>query len=368
MSEKTEEPTPKKLRDAREKGQVAMSKDVVSTVLLALLCAYLGITWNKHVGQLRELILLPTAFYTTDFRSALGTVMDGVLAETIRISLPVLAVAVAGAIIGGYVQIGALFTLEPLKPELKKLNPIEGAKKIFNMKSLFELLKSTLKVIIIGAVIYYVVRASIEPLMKIPYSGIPGIMAALSTILFRLVLYTMFAYIALAAADFAFQKFQHIKQLRMSKDEVKREYKESEGDPEIKGKRKQLHREILEDNTLQNTRKATVLVTNPTHRAVALVYEAGVTSLPVVVAKGGDALARRMIGVARAAGIPIMENVPLARALYDRVSLHGHVPGELLEPVAQVLLWVQTLGEAGERAIEAARIETGGESDGWVRI
>jgi len=369
MSEKTEPPTPKKLRDARKKGQVAMSKDVTSTVLLVLLSAYLGVMWQTHLAYLKEMILLPSTFYGyEDFRSVLGEAIQGVVSVAVKISLPILAIAVAGAIAGGYVQVGALFTFETMKPELKKLNPVEGAKKIFSVKSLFELVKSSLKVGIIGAVIFFVVRASIEPLLKIPYSGIDGILAILPVIVFRLVLFTMMAYVALAAADFTFQKFQHIKQLKMSKDEVKREYKESEGNPEIKGKRKQLHREILEDSTVQNTKKATVLVTNPTHRAVGLYYRPGVTSLPIVTSKGADGVAKRMIAAAREAGIPIMENVPLARALYDQSEVHCYIGSELVEPVAEVLLWVEGLGPINLEGMRKDREQTEGESDGWIRV
>ena len=370
MSEKTEPPTPKKLRDAREKGQVAVSKDVNSTVLLILLCAYLGVMWETHVAMLKELIVLPANFYGEDFESSLGAAMDAVISVMIKISLPILAVTIAGGIAANYAQIGALFTFKTIKPELKKLNPVEGAKKIFNMKSLFELLKSTVKVGIIGGLIYFVIKGSIGPLLKLPYSGIEGVMMVLPTVVFRLVLFAMVAYCALAAADFAFQKFQHIKQLKMSKDEIKREYKESEGDPEIKGKRKQLHREILEDSTVQSTKKATVLVTNPTHRAIGIYYQSGITSLPIVAAKGADAVALKMIEIAREEGIPIMENVPLARALYDSIELHCYVNSELLEPVAEVLRWVQDLDviDLFEITKNQNREDGAGESDGWIRI
>ncbi|MEM9280430.1 MAG: type III secretion system export apparatus subunit SctU [Verrucomicrobiota bacterium] len=364
MSEKTEPPTPKKLRDARNKGQVAMSKDVVSTASLVLLCAFLGVMWDSHVSRLMAMVAMPSEFIGSDFDVTLGAVLDRIVRDLVEISLPVLAIVIAGTIASSYAQIGALFTFETMKPELKKVNPVEGAKKLFSMKNLFELVKSTLKVGIIGGLIYFVIETSIEPLLKIPYSGIGGIMMVLPAVVFRLVLFTLVAYAALAAADFSFQKFQHTKELKMSKDEVKREYKESEGDPEIKGKRKQLHREILEDSTVQNTKKATVLVTNPTHRAVALFYEEGETSLPIVAAKGADQVAVRMIAVAEDAGIPVMRNVPLARALFDTSALHGYIDRDLIEPVAEVLRWVRDLG-----SFESGEVDfTEGNTDGWVKV
>jgi type III secretion protein U len=155
----------------------------------------------------------------------------------------------------------------------------------------------------------------------------------------------VFAYVAIAGFDYFFQRYQYIKQLKMSKDEVKREYKESEGDPQIKGKRRQLHQELLANDTMQRTRKATVVVTNPTHLAVAIYYDEKDNVLPTVLAKGEDHLAQRMKAVAREEGIPIMENVPLARALYANVPVDRYIPSDLIEPMAEVLRWVKELNE-----------------------
>jgi type III secretion protein U len=151
------------------------------------------------------------------------------------------------------------------------------------------------------------------------------------------------AYIAIAGFDYFFQKYQHIKQLKMSKDEVKREYKESEGDPQIKGKRKQLHQELMANSNVQRTRKATVVVTNPTHLAIAIYYEEKDNVLPIVIAKGEDHVAKRMIAAAREEGIPVMQNIPLARAIYADVPVDRYIPSDLIEPMAEVLRWVKSL-------------------------
>lgn len=155
------------------------------------------------------------------------------------------------------------------------------------------------------------------------------------------------AYLAIAAADYFFQRYQHTKQLRMSKDEVKREYKESEGDPQIKGKRRQLHQELIANSQVQRTRKATVVVTNPTHLAIAIYYQEADNVLPTVIAKGEDHVAKRMIALAREEGIPVMQNIPLARAIYADVPVDRYIPPDLIEPMAEVLRWVKELKDQG---------------------
>lgn len=167
--------------------------------------------------------------------------------------------------------------------------------------------------------------------------------AALGALVTEIMAYTAVAYIIVGAFDFAFQRFNHTKQLMMTKDEVKREHKDSEGNPEIKGKRKQLHQEMMQSGIAENTRKSSVVVTNPTHVAVALYYQKDETPLPMVMAKGEDLLAKRIMRIAEEEGIPIMRNVPLARALNERVEVEQYVPSDLLEPVAEVLRWVQGL-------------------------
>ncbi len=343
MSEKTEQPTPKKLRDARNKGQVFQSKEITSTALLLVSFAYLASSMPAMMERLKEMIVLPARFYNVPFRDALPQVIEGCVLVFLELSLPILGIVTATAIAAGYFQVGALFVFEPMKPDLNKLNPVQGIKKIFSMKNLIELLKSLIKTFFLGLLLYLVIRDAIPGLMHVPYQGADGVMVATSE-MFRVIgINTAVVYIILAAADYAFERRQYMKDLMMSKDEVKQEYKEMEGSPEIKGKRKQLHREMVMNDTTQKVRKASVLVTNPTHLAIALQYEAGETPLPLVLAKGEGILAQRMIEIAKEEGIPIMQNVPLAHDLYDQGTVNHYIPSDLIEPIAEVLKFVAEL-------------------------
>jgi type III secretion protein U len=342
-SEKNEQPTAKKLRDARKKGQVAKSQDVTTAVLMCTLFVIIGVLWDWLMHQFKELLLLPAAFHNVPFELALPAVASGVLFKLLLICTPfMLAAFVAGAA-GAYFQVGPLLSFEAVKPELKKLNPFEKAKQIFSMKSVIEFLKSCLKVSIIGYFIYGIVRDSIDGLSRVPYGGTSDLLTSISVVMSSLAIKVGLAYTAIASFDYFFQKYQHIKQLKMSKDEVKREYKESEGDPQIKGKRKQLHQELLANDQAQRTRKASVVVTNPTHFAVAIYYDEKDNLLPRVIAKGEDYVARSMVAAAKEEGIPVMQNVMLARALHADVPIDHFIPSDLIEPMAEVLRWVKEL-------------------------
>lgn len=339
--EKTEQPTPKKIRDARKKGQVANSKDTVSTSLLIAIFAYIWVGWDYMLEHLKIMMLLPSRYMGEHFYYALREVTFGLLVEFAKIVMPIILVTVVAAIASNFLQIGPLVAFESLKPDLNKLNPVSGMKKIFAMKNVFEFLKSSAKVIFLGALVFYVTKGMIDPLFKIPPFGMEGVMEILPKMMRNFASFVMLAYIIVAVADFFFQRHNHNKQLMMTKDEVKREYKESEGDPHIKGKRKQLHKEMVMEDNVQNTRKSTVVVTNPSHLAIALKYVREEKKLPVVTAKGEGILANRMRKAAEEAGVPIMENVDLARQLFDEVQVKQYIPSDLIQPVAEVLRWVQ---------------------------
>ena len=347
--EKTEQPTPKRERDARNKGQVAVSKEVVSTALLVAIFTWFMVGWKWMFGEVGEMILLPATCYHLPFEEALPKVLSGVAAAAALVTLPFLGLVIAGGIASNYFQVGALFTLEPLKPDLKKLNPIDKIKQMFSMKNLVEFLKSNFKIAFLGVLLYIVIRDAIGPLTHIPYGGLEGVTTLLAALLFRVALFTMLAYVIIAVADLFFQKHQHTKQLMMTKEEVKQEYKEMEGDPTIKSKRKQLHQELVMGDASEKVKKSSVLVTNPTHYAIAIYYEKDKVRLPMILAKGEGALALRMIKTAEEAGVPIMRNIPLAHNLFDNAMVDKYIPADLIEPVAEVLRWVMQLRqEEGE--------------------
>ncbi len=345
MSEKTEQPTPKKIRDARKKGEVAFSKEVNAAVsIVAVFAWFVGMSdfYYEHLGRM---LLLPMEFIDMPFEQAWSVVAKGVVREMLVLILPLLGLVALLGGLAGYLQVGPLFTLAPLKPELKKLNPASGIKKIFSLKNLVEFLKSVLKIVFLGLLLWLLIRGGLDSILKLPRCGLACLPVLIGALMKRIALYYGVAFIVIAAADYAFQKRQYLKKLMMTKEEVKREYKESEGDPMIKSKRRQLHRELMTQNMLQNVRRASVVVTNPTRIAVALIYDGEDTPLPLIAAKGENLLARRIIEIAREEGIPVLENVPLARALHQHGEIDRYIPSDLIEPVAEVLRWVQSLQE-----------------------
>lgn len=343
--EKTEQPTAKKLRDARKKGQVSSSKDVVSAALVVLMFALLWGASGFYADKLRELILLPTVFIGSDmpFYQALEQTFDGLIVLFLQMIAPPLVLAVVVGIAAHLGQFGFLLAFESLKPDLNKLNPGKGIKKIFSIKNLVELLKSILKIALLTILFYQVISDNLANLLKLPGCGLSCVTPLLGALMLDLMIYAGFGFILIAAADFAFQRFQFTKEMRMSKQEVKQEYKEMEGDPRIKGKRRQLHQELMMQNTAGAVKRSTVVVTNPTHIAIALEYREGETPLPIVRAKGENLMAQRIIEIARAEGIPVMENVPLARALHEQSQVDQYIPSDLIEAVAEVLRWVAQL-------------------------
>lgn len=339
--EKTEEPTSKKIRDARNKGQVAMSKDTVSTALLIAVFSYIWMAWGLILRDCKEMMVIPTYYYETSFLYALENISWAIFAKIFFLLAPLLLFVFIVAIASNFLQIGPLLAFDSLKPDMNKLNPVEGMKKIFAIKNVVEFLKSTAKVLFLGFFVYKVTKAMIDPLFKTPPSGLNGLMQLIPLLMKRFASYVMLAYTIVAVMDFFFQRHNHHKSLMMSRDEIKREYKESEGDPHIKGKRKQIHQEMMQEDNVKNTRKSTVVVTNPTHIAVALLYDANKKTLPIVIAKGKGLLAQRMKKAAEEEQVPIMENKELARTMYDTVKIRHYIPADLIEPVAAVLRWVK---------------------------
>lgn len=354
MSEKTEEPTAKRLRDARKKGQVAKSTDVNSTAILIGLYTYIGCFWTKHLRKMAEMIDLPTRYLNKDFKFAYDNVCSGIFMKSFSIVMPALAICAVLGVASNLAQIGFLLTGETIKPDLKKINPFEKVKQIFSKKNLFELLKSSLKIVFLGILIYLVIKGVIRDLLLLPYTELRGTIDIIGPIMVRFAKNVIFAYVIVAAIDFVFQRKDFRKKMMMTKDEVKREYKESEGDPQIKGKRKQIHREMIEQDAPRKTKQSSVLVTNPEHIAVALYYNMKNrgSSLPIILATGHGPVAEEMIRVAKENNIPIMRNVPLAHALMDVGEVMTFIPAELIEPVAEVLRWVYEMKEEHERGVQ----------------
>ncbi|GAB2734845.1 SctU family type III secretion system export apparatus subunit BscU [Melaminivora jejuensis] len=343
MSEKTEQPTSKRLRDSRQKGDVAYSKDFTQTLLILAIFGYLIAFSGRIVDALAQMIVLPSTLLGLGFNEAANKLVDALLREAAWVVLPFIGIVLAAGLFGDTMQVGILFAFEKLKPSAKKLNVLSNLKNIFSKKNLVEFLKSLVKISFLSVLLWLLIGDALPLMTSIPQAGMAGLGQVVGELMKTMLIHIGLAYGVIALADFAWQRFQYRKGLMMSKDEVKQEYKEMEGDPHIKHQRKQLHQEMLQQGAVASARKATVVVTNPTHLAVALHYDAEETPLPVVLAMGEGALAERMMAAAREAGVPVMQNIALARALTEQAQVGQYIPAELVEPTAHLLRLLQQM-------------------------
>lgn len=341
--EKTEQPTPKRLREAREKGQIARSSELVSTAMILALFGYMWINSDFIIARLKEIIIAASVFEGHDFMFEFERIGQSIFELSLHVLAPILIVTVVTAIASNYVQVGSLFSLEVVKPSLSKLNPAKKLKQMFSKKNLFEFAKSLAKVVFLSFLIYLVIKNNLPLLLQLPHCNIDCILPALGHLLKQMMIYAALAFIIVAALDFTFQKLQHIKELKMTKEEVKREYKEMEGSPEIKSRRRSMHHELLSSQVESEVKRSSVIVTNPTRIAVGLYYEEDETALPIVTIKGENLRAEQIIKIAKREGVPIMQNVPLARDLMSNADPYEYIPAELIEPVAEVLRVVREL-------------------------
>ena len=355
--EKTEMPTPKKLRDARSKGQVCVSKDVVSTAALLAAFIFLGVLGAVLVDDFSSLISHIARSFANESSDSWRESLRAAVLMTLKHSLIFVIGVAATAVVVHVAEIGFIFTFEPMKPDLNKLNPVEGVKRIFAKKNLFEFLKNILKILFLGYLVWKIIAESAPELLTLAYGDTDDIMPAVTAICKRLAAYSLFGYAVIAAADFVFQRKDFMRQMMMTKDEVKREYKEMEGSAETKQAQRRFRDEILNGpDPAAAARKANVIVTNPTHIAVGVRYEPNEMRLPMIVAAGADSVAAVIREAAREAGIPIMENIPLARGLYALGKVDSYIPEEFIEPVAEVLKWVKRLEDARKEERELEEI------------
>lgn len=355
--EKTEEPTQKKLDDSRKKGQVAKSKDLTSLAVFLAGMSALKAMWPDVEERMSRLFhfTFEHIAHPEDMERTLFRAMAMAFQDLLMLTIPV---AFAGAVVGAlvdFLQVGALFTLDPLMPKLEKLNPLEGLKNMFSKKQLVELLKSMLKIGITGYVVYGVVRDAMGMVVTTVHGDTQLTMDVMGELVYRVSVRVALIYLLFGIFDIWFQRKTYMKEMMMSKDEVKREYKESEGDPHHKAKRKELHQEILEGAQMESVKDSDVVVTNPDHVAVALKYDPAQGAAPRILAKALDDQAQVMKALAKEHGVPIMRNVPLARALYE-YEVGEEVPSELYDAVAEVLTFVYALKEAAPAAADVAGV------------
>jgi len=336
--EATEPPSEKKLRDARRKGDVPKSKELVSTAVFAAVAGVVAWSWPTLVSQLRESMAVHLGAATRSGVAPTAMLQLG-LSTFVAATAPVLIAAFVIALAAGYAQVGSVLSVHPVRPDLKRLDPLKNARNIFGKAALFELLKSLVKVVGIG---YVAFSALWDHLPRIVGSlGQPADLCLLTVAdaLGAIAIRVLILAVVLAAADLLYQRHRYRKRMMMTRAEVKREMKEMEGDPQRKAERRRLHQEILEHQMLESVAKANCLIINPDHVAVALRYDEKTMSAPKVVARGRRLMAAKMRQIARQHGIPIIRNVPLARALVE-LELDDEIPQELYEAVAEVLRFV----------------------------
>jgi flagellar biosynthetic protein FlhB len=344
--EKTEIATAKKRRDARQRGQVLKSTEVNTAFCSAIMFALLLIIWPSMTDKLAALYkaYLSPATMASAREELNATVFTGVFLRAItdmgRILLPILATAVLAGVAINLLQVGFLFTTKTLEPKLDRISPIKGFGRMFSMRTLTELVKSLLKIVVLGYVVYGDYKKLVAEVPN--YTGRDIHMSFLNIMntAFTIALKMSLVIAVIAAGDYLFQWWKHEKDLKMTKQEVKDEYKLSEGDPQIKSRIRQKQRQLSAMRTMERVPTADVVITNPTHFAVALKYEEGRDEAPIVVAKGQDFLARKIKEVAREHNIELVENKTLARALYESCEMDDPIPLEFYHVVADILVAV----------------------------
>jgi flagellar biosynthetic protein FlhB len=346
--ERTEEPTARRLQQAREKGQVARSREL-NTLLMLLPCAVaLWVTGEMAMDAVRRLfsgaLTPPTS--TMKATEEVGAFLGYGLLSGLEMIVPFLALTVVVALLGPASMGGLIFSVQSMTPGLDKLDPIKGLGRIFSRKSLLELVKSLLKFFLVSGVAALVLLSferQVMGLISLPVGE--GIAQAGRMIMLTLILLSA-SLILVVAIDVPFQLWDHNRKLRMTKQEVKDEMKETDGNPEVKGKVRQKQREIADRRMLADVPTADVVITNPTHFSVALKYDQSGTTAPRVIAKGADLMAMQIRHIARANDIVIYEEPPLARALYASTEVGDEIPGNLFLAVARVLAYVFHLRKA----------------------
>ncbi|WP_235821996.1 flagellar biosynthesis protein FlhB [Angelakisella massiliensis] len=347
-SSKTEKATPKRRRDEREKGNIFFSNDAVS--VLVLLCSF-GVIRLMGPGAVEQLenflryCMVLASQPELPVTDQLRELLEQFVLTFVKAGGPILAAAVAMGVAATLFQTKMLISKEALKPKWERLNPIQGIKRLFSLRSLIEALKGILKISLLLWLIYSFLSDVVTLFPKYFYTDLPSAASHLFGLSFQLVMQILLAYIVLAGADVFYQWWDYERQLRMSKQEIKEEYKQTEGDPQVKGKIKQLQRRMAQSRMMQQVPQADVVIRNPTHFAVALRYHAETDQAPVVLAKGQDYLALRIVKMAEQHHVAVIENVPLARALYATTEVNQQIPPELYNAVAEVLVYLYRLEE-----------------------
>ncbi|NNJ31164.1 flagellar biosynthesis protein FlhB [Lacrimispora defluvii] len=339
---KTEKATPKKRKDERKKGHVAVSKDVVmiatllgTFVMLKALFPLMYRTMRDYM--IKYVSLAPAADTMSDYTTSIF--WDMVIAIT-KAAIPIILVSTTLAVIGTGVQTGFLFTKSNMAPKFERLNPIKGIKNLLSLKSLVELIKNLIKIIILSVILYQIIKGDLRAVSRtIDMNVMDSAVYVLNSIM-DMVMKVSIVFLAIAGFDYFYQWWDYERQIKMSKQEMKEEYKQTEGNPEIKGRIRNIQRERARSRMMQSVPTADVIIRNPTHYAVALRYDIEKDNAPVLLAKGQDELALRIVAIGEEHGIYVLENKPLARGIFASTKVGEPIPPEYYGMVAEILVYI----------------------------
>ena len=346
--EKTEEPTQKRLEEAREKGDVAFSREISSVAVFFSLILLFILFRTFILNQFQEIYYyyFSSPRYLTDISiENIGVHFLTFAKQLLTILLPIILIVIVCSVFANLLQVGFIFAPEKIKPDLSKINPIRGLKRIFSIQSITELIKAILKIIIIGSIAYSTIKSEIKNVPILMNVEIMNIINFIAKVSIKLGLRISFLLIFLAGLDFGYQKWSVYKKLKMTRQELKQELKEREGDPLIRQRIRSVQTEMARRRMMEDVKKATVIITNPTHLAVALEYKRNELPAPKCVAKGGGLVAEKIKSVATEYDIPIVENKPLAQDLYKKVKIGEFIPTALYKAVAEVLAYIYKINK-----------------------
>jgi type III secretion protein U len=346
MAEKTEKATPKKLKDARKKGQVAKVQDMPAafTFVASLSAALASVSFFfDKIGTFFLAILKEVPTVGEDFESKAGGYFNSALEVILTASLPIMGLVCIVGVLISFLVTGPVFSFEAMKFDLKKLNPIEGIKNKFKLKTLVELLKSMAKISGAALIIYIIIWNSLPQIISTVLMPAIASASVVGDFLVSATIRVGLFFVLVALFDLAFQKKNFAKEMMMEKFEIKQEYKDTEGDPHIKGKRREMFREIAYQEGPKAARKARAIITNPTHIAVALKYNPAEEPAPIILTMGTGVVADQIIKIGIEEKIPIMRNVDLARDLYTKGKISEYIPEQLYEAVAEIIKWIESL-------------------------
>lgn len=340
--EKTEAPSDKRRQEAREKGNVAKSTEVNSVLVLITGIVLLKITgpWiiNELGSGIKEFIGIISDPVLNDEK--LISLIHKALILLLKTTLPTVGSILLIGIVANVIQVGFMFTLKPLTPKMEKINPLSGIKRLFSMRSLVETVKNIAKLTIIGVVAYTTLEGEFDNMLMLSDASVFAIYSFTMAAAYKIVMRIALVLLIIAILDYAYQRYDHEKNMKMSKQELKEERKQLDGDPQVKSRIRALQREMARRRMMEQVPQATVVITNPTYIAIALKYEPAKSDAPVVIAKGKRVIAERIKSLAKENDIPIVEDKPLARAMYDKIEPGLPIPMEFFTAVAEILAYV----------------------------